>query len=239
MALKLVDAAKSSIVRVEREIEAIGRCNSIRIGRLFGSSQMRCADGREFIVVIEEFLGGGSLEDRLVVGVADQQKIQIAAGLAQAVQELHPLKLVHRDIKPANVMFRATDDHDPVLVDFGLVRDLSQASATATWLMHGPGTPYFASPEQLNNDKALIDWRSDQFAVGVIACWMLLGVHPYEEDGMKPFDVVAAVASRKGPTKSVVDRLSARGFSGIVRSVSAWPVGRYSRPHEFVQIFQT
>lgn len=238
VALKLVDASKCSLVRIEREIEAIGRCNSHRIGRLLESRSIRCSDGREFVLVIEEFFGGGSLEDRLSTAISDSEKIRIAAGLAHAVQELHPLKLVHRDIKPANVMFRRENECDPVLVDFGLVRDLSQASATATWLMQGPGTPYFASPEQLNNDKALIDWRSDQFAVGVIACWMMLGVHPYQADGMKPIDVVAAVAARKGPAKAVSAQLEARGLPGLVRSVSPWPVGRFARPHEFVEIFK-
>jgi hypothetical protein len=59
-------------------------------------------------------------------------------------------------------------DPTPALVDFGLVRDLSETSLTASWLPRGPGTPLFASPEQLNNEKALIDWRSDQFSIGVI-----------------------------------------------------------------------
>lgn len=237
VALKLIDTNKCHALRVEREINAIQRCNSDRIGKLLESAPFKSADGRQFVVVIEEFFGGGSLEDRLKQNIPEDKKVRIAHGLAQAVKDLHPLRLVHRDIKPANVMFRTISDWEPVLVDFGLVRDLSQTSATATWMMHGPGTPLFASPEQLNNDKVLIDWRSDQFAVGVVTCWMILGRHPYQEDGMNPAEAVAAVASRRGPAKALNEQLKAYGLQGISRAVSAWPVARFPRPDDFLRAF--
>ena len=125
------------------------------------------------------------LEDRLKVGHLTQQEvIELVKGLILAVKDLQP-SLVHRDIKPANIMFRKNQP-EPVLVDFGIVRDLSQTSLTASWWPSGPGTPFFSSPEQLTNDKALIDWRSDQFAIGVIASLLLTGRHPYQVDPANP-----------------------------------------------------
>jgi len=237
VALKLIDLRKSHLVRIHREIEALGRCNSANIGRLLDAKSARCSDGREFVVVMEEFFSGGTLEERLAGQLSVAAKLGIAGGLALAVQDLHPLRLVHRDIKPANVMFRDNDSIHPMLVDFGLVRDLSQESATHSWMMPGPGTPLYASPEQLTNDKAMIDWRSDQFAVGVIACLMLTGGHPYQEDGMSPADIVAAVANRRGPSATAQTRLESAGQPGLLRAVDPWPVGRYSTPGEFLGIF--
>jgi len=89
------------------------------------------------------------------------------------------LDLVHRDIKPANIMFKEGLE-TPVLVDFGIVRDLAATSLTQTWSPIGPGTPFFASPEQLNNEKHLIDWRSDQFSLGVTLYFARTARHPYQ-----------------------------------------------------------
>jgi len=75
-------------------------------------------------------------------------------------------------------MFRSGSDN-PVLVDFGLVRALDDSSITQSWLMMGPGTPYFASPEQLNNDKYLISWLSDQFSLALTTAFALTSRHPF------------------------------------------------------------
>jgi len=81
---------------------------------------------RIFDVVVEEFFDGGSLEERLGNRrVCQQEVIDLVIGLFLAVRDLQPHRLVHRDIKPANIMFRMGQT-EPVLVDFGIVRDLSQ-----------------------------------------------------------------------------------------------------------------
>ena len=46
----------------------------------------------------------------------------------------------------------------------------------------GPCTPIYAAPEQLTNNKNLIDPRTDFFALGIIALELYLGVHPFDPD---------------------------------------------------------
>jgi serine/threonine protein kinase len=232
MALKLVDRAKTDLLRTEREIGALKRCNSPRVAKVLDVQTFRTKDKRIFDVVLEEFFDGGSLDDNLQSGVPTRERvIQLAIGLFLAVRDLYPLRLVHRDIKPANIMFRKGSP-DPVLVDFGLVRDLSQSSLTATWLPTGPGTPFYASPEQLNNDKAMIDWRSDQFSIGVVIGLLLTGRHPYQTDGANPNTAVFAVQERRGPAREFQQEMEKMALPAVTNMVRAWPVQRFSEPDQ-------
>lgn len=233
-ALKLVDRSKINIERTEREITAVKGCKSRRIAQILETRVFTAPDGRVFDVVLEEFFDGGTLESRLKAGpLSREQAISLAIGLLLALRDLYPLRLVHRDIKPANIMFR-NGCPDPVLVDFGLVRDLSQSSLTPSWLATGPGTPFYASPEQLNNDKGMIDWRSDQFSIGVTVCQSLTGKHPYQIGPSNATTAVCAVAERRGPAKECQEILTRLGAAAVIKMVSPWPVQRFLEPDEAI-----
>ncbi len=120
----------------------------------------------------------------------------MGAQLIAAIAHIAELHLVHRDIKPDNIMFRSHGT-TPVLTDFGVVRDLSDSSITPTWAARGPGTPFFSAPEQLRNEKSLIDWRTDQFALGIVMAQVVFGEHPYRVSGASDSDVVERVLSRQ------------------------------------------
>lgn len=197
VAVKVLPTDLSGDVRLAREIAALRSFSSDLFPRLLFAEKFTAADGTALQVVIEEFLHGGSLGDRLGKGPLSHQHVRhLAARLVEALGLLAGRRLVHRDIKPENIMFRG-ENQEPVLVDFGLVRDLSQPSVTMTWLPTGPGTPFFAAPEQLNNDKHLIDWRTDQFSLGVVLSIAACGLHPYQLAGEDPLGIVWQVASRK------------------------------------------
>ena len=237
LALKLIDRTKIDLDRTEREISALKRCKSQRIAKIFETFVFTASDGRLFDVVLEEFFDGGSLEDRLKTKKLDvSEVIDLARGLARAVRDLFPLQLVHRDIKPANVMFRQ-GSNEPVLVDFGLVRDLNESSLTATWLPHGPGTPFYSSPEQLNNDKGLIDWRSDQFSIGVLIAVLLTERHPYQVDAANANAAIYATLQRKGPAEEFQTTMTKMGLDHVVKMLRPWPVQRVANPDAFVNSF--
>ncbi|MBV8378379.1 MAG: protein kinase, partial [Verrucomicrobia bacterium] len=98
---------------------------------------------------------------------------QVACALI-AAEEQH---LVHRDIKPSNLMLVRESDGEILakVIDFGLVKSavIESTSAGHLTLPGFVGTPYFASPEQL--DRQSEDIRSDIYSLGVTLWYMLTG----------------------------------------------------------------
>ncbi|HMU38138.1 MAG TPA: serine/threonine-protein kinase [Pseudomonadota bacterium] len=101
----------------------------------------------------------------------------IALQIARALSYLHTMGVLHRDLKPANVLLNR---HGIVkLGDFGIADDPRHAgdlTATGATL----GTPSYMSPEQIVGER--LDWRSDQFSLGVVLYQMLTGAKPFVED---------------------------------------------------------
>jgi eukaryotic-like serine/threonine-protein kinase len=134
----------------------------------------RASDGTHYLAM--ELLDGISLEQLVrcegpqaperVVGIL----LQIAAGLA----EVHGLGLVHRDIKPQNILLcRGVDNEESVkLIDFGLVKDVNDASASPTSTI--VGTPLYIAPEALTTPDA-VDGRCDLYGLGAVAHFLLSG----------------------------------------------------------------
>lgn len=190
--------------------------------------------GTSYVISAEEFLGGGSLGERLARdGLCDRQEVvDLAVQVASALAEVAGAGLVHRDIKPDNLVFR--DDGTIVLVDFGLVRNLALHSLTQTWLAQGPGTPLYAAAEQLNNDKHLIDWRTDQFSLGVSLAFAAYGHHPYEHPGDNADVVVGRVAAREQPAPDFLGWTTSVGLAPLVQMVQPWTASRYRRPADLI-----
>ena len=217
--------------RTTREIDAIRKCNHPNIARLFDFGTIRHSN-RDFDYLLEEYLGEGSLSSLLTRGlIPTAQSSNIGRQLTSALGHLDDLRLVHRDIKPDNIMFKNNFD-TPVLVDFGIVRDLSRFSLTDTSAMPGPCTPYFSSPEQLINEKNMINWRSDQFSLGVVLCFSSLGFHPYQHDSEGAFssDTVMRVRERGTRNRRILGLLEGTEISCVERMTRPWPVERYLKP---------
>ena len=223
--------------RTAREIEAMLRCSHPNVARLRLVDSLG-VDGVEHVYMLEEYLSGGTLGTLLERGLLSRpQVIHLARRLVDALGHIAELGLVHRDLKPENIMFRGGIEA-PVVVDFGIVRDLTSRSLTQTWFMRGPGTPYFAAPEQLNNEKELIDWRTDQFSLGIVLAICICGRHPYEDVVGNSARTVEQVATRIGPTEQFRAAIAEVGFTLLERMVSPWPVQRFRRPEQLIQAWE-
>lgn len=219
--------------RLIREAAALLTCEHPSIARLHEAFPHHY--GKLVLwVVREEYLAGGTLEERLQGRLLAPDAVrQIGVCLAEVIQHLHEKRLVHRDIKPANVLFR-DDPLVPVLTDFGVVRMLDEPTLTRAFMGMGPGTPAYAAPEQLNNEKPLIGWRTDQFGLAVVLAECLTGHHPYMPAGGTLHDAIAAAAAKAQPQQWCIDELVAFGFGCLTQALQPWPVSRYRKPDEFI-----
>ena len=230
IALKVIRGQAAS-ERTQREVEAIQRCDHPNIAELYLLKSHQYED-RIYDYILEEFIEGDTLHQFVTNSglLTEDDLFDLGNELIDTISYLKTLELVHRDIKPENIIFRA--DMTPVLVDFGIVRDLSASSLTHSWAPRGPGTPYFASPEQLNNEKHLIDWRTDQFAVGVVLCYIHFGIHPWEKKGDSPSQVVEKVANREQKSELFYEKLNTSKLKCLNKMTGTWPILRYRKTEQ-------
>lgn len=233
-ALKVAPVSGDLKARFERELSALSGCDHPSIAKIIASSSITHG-GQECWIIVEEFLPGGTLSELVGCGPLDLAAIRrIGVTIAGALGHLFERGFVHRDIKPANILFRTS--LEPVLTDFGIVRVLGDVSLTQDFLAQGPGTPMYAAPEQLLNEKCSIDWRTDQFGLALVLAELLLGHHAFQEDPHANVrDAIMRVAGRKSLPPGSQQRLMDCGFGCLVKALSVWPVKRYRKPEEFEQ----
>ncbi len=140
-------------------------------------------DGRPYIVM--EYLEGEPLAALLArrgrlspVEIAD-----LVLPLVSAIGTAHAAGLIHRDIKPENVFLarEARGAERPVLLDFGISKQLEASEGRLTEVGQFVGTPYYMSPEQIQMN-APVDGRADVYALGVMLYELATGVMPYRSD---------------------------------------------------------
>ena len=176
--------------RFEREAQATAMLRSIHTIALydFGVSD----DGTFYHVM--ELLGGYDLH--ALVGrfgpLPAERVVHLLRQVCDSLGEAHEAGLIHRDIKPANIyVCRYGRKVDVVKVlDFGLVKHTEAPEPGAELVTAGQlagGTPAFMAPEQaLGEDR--LDARSDLYAVGCVAYWLVTGTLVFE--GATPLETI-------------------------------------------------
>ncbi|MFD5799145.1 PQQ-binding-like beta-propeller repeat protein [Streptomyces diastatochromogenes] len=126
----------------------------------------------------------------------------LAAGLTEALRDIHRAGVVHRDLKPANVMLA---DDGPRVIDFGISRATESAAADAlTQTGRVMGTPPFMSPEQFSSPHE-VGSASDIFSLGAILVYAATRHGPF--DSASPWETATKVVESEPELDGLPDDL--------------------------------
>ena len=163
--------------RFEREAQATALMRSPHTMALYDYGVAE--DGTFYYVM--ELLDGFDLDElvKRFGPLPPERAVHLLRQMCESLAEAHEAGLIHRDIKPANLYAcRYGREVDFIkILDFGLVKRETRPNAAAQVVTaeDGPsGTPAFMSPEQALGDGR-VDARSDLYAVGCVAYWLLTG----------------------------------------------------------------
>jgi len=131
--------------------------------------------GKSFLgLLVEEYVLGETLEQKLKGIIIDKKDFifDFLYQLADRLNELSMHGIIHRDISPDNIMIA---DGTYILIDPGVVK-IDDGDATKSKMMLGKCM--YASPEQYFGNARSATFKSDLYAVGIIALEILLGYNP-------------------------------------------------------------
>jgi serine/threonine protein kinase len=155
--------------------------------------------------------------------------MQASAALAHA----HAVGIVHRDIKPANLLL----DHAGQLwiTDFGLAQMSGDAGLTVTGELLG--TLRYASPEQANVRRGVVDHRSDIYSLGS-TLYELLTLRPLVE-GCDRNELLRKIADDEPRLPRSVDPSVPRELETVVlKTLGKEPADRYATARDLADDLQ-
>jgi serine/threonine protein kinase len=185
VALKfLPEEASASGLAIERFKREAWAASALNHPHICTVHDIGMHEGRPYLVM--ERLEGRTLKHAIEGRPLPISKVlALGAQIADALDAAHHAGIVHRDLKPANILFRA--DGRPVLVDFGLARDLTVQSTLTVAGHQFIATPRYMSPEQCLGRP--VDARSDLYSLGAVLYEMMTGSKIY--DGANSAEVIA------------------------------------------------
>ncbi|MCX4780218.1 protein kinase domain-containing protein [Streptomyces sp. NBC_01264] len=123
------------------------------------------------------FIDALTLSERVRDGVLDSKELaRLAAGLAEALRDIHRAGVVHRDLKPSNVLMAPDGVR---VIDFGISRPADSDLRTETGKLIG--TPPFMAPEQFQRPRE-VGTAADVFALGAVLVYAATGRGPFDSD---------------------------------------------------------
>jgi formylglycine-generating enzyme required for sulfatase activity/predicted Ser/Thr protein kinase len=143
-----------------------------------------------------------------------QEAARVTRGVADAVATLHERGLLHRDIKPANVLLRP--DRSPVLLDFGLARDMRAERLTLTGEVLG--TPSYMSPEQADGGSPdSYGPPVDVYGLAALLFHLLTGRAPYVGS---PVRIIMDILEEPPPPPSSLEKGIPKALDAIVQKAT-------------------
>ena len=143
-------------------------------------------EDNEFIYIVTDLCESSLFDELEKNGKFSEETVRcIMRQIISAITYLHFKKVTHGDIKLENILCNKRAPYDIRIIDFGCSKFIKKGAK----FNHLSGTPYYISPEVLNEDW---DEKSDVWSCGVIMYMLLSGVAPFF--GASNEEIVSRVA---------------------------------------------
>jgi hypothetical protein len=200
VALKLIrrnGINDEALQRFFREAEILAKIKHRNVIRIHRTGELP-----EGPYLLEELVEGDTLQ-RVAEqgGLPPLETARVMRDLTDAVAAIHAHGILHRDLKPANVVLQ--DGKVPVLLDFGVAREMDSQTLTKTGA--AIGTPGYMSPEQADGIKGVIGPPADVYGLGAVLFQLLTGNMPYEGSMMAVFTQILSGKASPRPSASQTD----------------------------------
>jgi class 3 adenylate cyclase/predicted Ser/Thr protein kinase len=230
--IPLFDVQQADMMeRFFREARAAGRLQHPNICPVYDVGE---ADGVHYLCMayvegrpLSEVLRGGKPQEPREAAV-------LVRKVALALEEAHARGVIHRDLKPSNVMIDRKGE--PIVMDFGLAREVNAPAANQTQAGVIMGTPAYMAPEQARGDVAAISPSCDVYSLGVMLYEMLTGRVPFLGHTL---EVIAQQLRDEPPTPSAIrPELDARIESICLKAMAKEPSRRFLGMGDFAHALQ-
>ena len=217
-----------SRARLFREAQAASLLQSPHIAVTYD-----LVEHEDSMFIAMEYVDGELISERVARGpLPVPEALDIAAQVAEALDEAHGRGVTHRDIKSANLI--QTRRGLVKVLDFGLAKLEIPASTEANLLTQPDilitapgmvlGTIAYMAPEQLRGDA--VDQRVDLWGLGVVLYEMLAGTLPFKGNTLAA--VFDQILHQEPPALTQINPAVPLDVQHVVRrALQKAPVSRY------------
>jgi len=191
--ISLGKMSRSEAKATEQESALLARLQHPNIVS-FWESFNETTRGKANLYIVMDFADGGDLSDLIKNRrnrlMSEKQVVNIAVQISLAMKHVHDRKILHRDLKSGNIFL--TKSGVVKLGDFGIARVLRNTGELASTQI---GTPYFMSPEILQNKR--YNSKTDIWSLGCVFFELAALRVPFNGSSMK--QLVANIIRQSTP----------------------------------------